>query len=62
YGEGYVFPHDDPDAVVDQEYLPEKLAGKRYYSPAQRGFEREIIKRIRYWRRLRQGKGSDGGN
>ncbi len=60
YGEGYRYPHDDPDGVVDQEYMPEKLAGKRYYHPVERGFEREIIKRIGYWRRLREKKQSDG--
>ena len=59
YGEGYLYPHDDPEAVVDQEYLPEKLAGKRYYHPVERGFEREVIKRINYWRRLRGTKRSD---
>ena len=32
YGEGYIYPHDDPDGVVDQEYMPDKLAGKRYPS------------------------------
>ncbi|HUV37797.1 MAG TPA: replication-associated recombination protein A [Patescibacteria group bacterium] len=56
YGDGYHYPHDDPDAVVDQEYLPERLAGKQYYHPVERGFEREIIKRIAYWRRLREKK------
>ncbi|MBN1884529.1 MAG: replication-associated recombination protein A [Candidatus Krumholzibacteriota bacterium] len=53
YGEGYRYPHDDPDAVVDQEYLPEGLVGRRYYEPVERGFEREIAKRMAYWRRKR---------
>jgi putative ATPase len=53
YGEGYLYPHDHPDAVVDQEYFPKKISGRRYYIPVERGFEREIIKRIEYWRRLR---------
>ncbi len=60
YGEGYQYPHDDPEAIVDQEYLPERLAGTRYYHPVERGFEREIIKRIAYWRRLRDAKRNDG--
>lgn len=59
YGNGYIYPHHDPDAVVVQEYFPEKLTGKRYYRPVERGFEREIIKRIRYWRRLREKKKSE---
>ena len=57
YGGGYRYPHDEPDAVVDQEYLPEPLAGRRYYHPVERGFEREIIKRLEYWRRLRKRAG-----
>jgi putative ATPase len=56
YGEGYRYPHEDPDAVVDQEYFPEELAGRRYYHPRERGFEREMIKRIEYWRGVREKK------
>jgi putative ATPase len=54
YGAGYRYPHDDPYAIVDQEYFPEKLAGRRYYRPVERGFEREILKRIKYWRGVRK--------
>ncbi|MCX5753766.1 MAG: replication-associated recombination protein A, partial [Candidatus Krumholzibacteria bacterium] len=53
YGKGYRYPHEEPDAVVDQEYFPEELAGRRYYHPVERGFEREMIRRIEYWRGLR---------
>ncbi|MDD3641888.1 MAG: replication-associated recombination protein A, partial [Candidatus Krumholzibacteria bacterium] len=56
YGSGYRYPHEDIDAVVAQEYFPEQLAGRRYYHPVERGFEREIIKRIEYWRRLRKSR------
>jgi putative ATPase len=56
YGKGYRYPHEDPDAVVDQEYFPEKLAGRRYYHPVERGFEREMIKRLEYWKKLREDK------
>ncbi|MBN2070553.1 MAG: replication-associated recombination protein A [Candidatus Krumholzibacteriota bacterium] len=56
YGEGYKYPHDDPDSVVDQEYFPEELAGKRYYHPADRGFERDMIKRLEYWQKVRMKK------
>jgi putative ATPase len=61
YGQGYEFPHDDPEGIVDQEYMPEKLAGRRYYHPRERGFEREIIKRIEYWRKVRTEKGRSKG-
>jgi putative ATPase len=50
YGAGYEYPHDHPDAVVAQTYLPERLAGRRYYEPTERGREREIAERLRAWR------------
>ncbi len=46
YGKGYKYPHDFPDAVVDQERLPEKLAGRVYYHPTDRGFEEEVRRRL----------------
>ena len=56
YGGDYRYPHEDPDAVVDQEYFPEGLEGRRYYHPVERGFEREMIKRFEYWKSLRDKK------
>ncbi len=53
YGAGYEYPHDHPDAVTDQEYLPEELREHRYYEPTDRGHEREIAQRLRSWRRRR---------
>ena len=61
YGKGYRYPHEDPDAIVDQEYFPEELAGRRYYHPVERGFEREMIRRIEYWRGLRDRKRGQNG-
>jgi putative ATPase len=54
YGEGYRYPHDYEEGIADQEYFPGKLAGTVYYRPVRRGFEREIIKRIKYWRGVRE--------
>jgi putative ATPase len=62
YGDGYIYPHEDPEAVVAQEYFPEKLTGTRYYEPVERGFEREMIKRLEYWRRLREKKKGEEGS
>jgi putative ATPase len=59
YGDGYIYPHEDRNAVVAQEYFPEKIAGSRYYKPVERGFEREMIKRLDYWMRLREKKNED---
>jgi len=46
YGKGYKYAHDYPDAVVDQQRLPEKLAGRVYYRPTDRGFEEEVRRRL----------------
>jgi putative ATPase len=53
YGKGYKYPHDYPEHFVEEEYLPENLKGKTYYHPADEGFEREIKKRLEYWRKRR---------
>jgi putative ATPase len=45
YGEGYQYAHDFPDAKVDQQHLPDRLKGRRYYRPTDRGFEGELRKR-----------------
>jgi putative ATPase len=42
YGEGYLYPHDYPEAIVKQAYLPKELAGKEYYRPTDRGVERKL--------------------
>ncbi len=59
YGKGYRYAHDDPDGYVVQSYMPEELNGNRYYRPVDRGFEREIHKRLQYWQSLRNRKTTD---
>jgi len=56
YGKGYKFPHNFSEHFVAQDYLPENLKGKRYYNPTGSGFEKEIKRRMEYWRRLRKGE------
>ncbi len=57
YGKDYKYPHEYPEAVVEQDYLPDSLKGRRYYEPTDRGYEAEISKRLERWRKLvRQGK------
>lgn len=46
YGKGYKYAHDYPDAEVEQQHLPDKLVGKRFYFPTDRGFERTIKERV----------------
>lgn len=52
YGNDYQYAHDSPDAVVDQHHLPEKLAGRTYYDPTNRGYEAIIRDRLIKWREI----------
>lgn len=56
YGRDYEYPHDDPDAVVPAEYLPDELAGTVFYRPTDRGYEKTIRDRLNRWREIRRGK------
>jgi len=56
YGKNYKYPHDYPEHFVKEEYLPENLKGRVYYEPAGFGFEREIKKRLDYWRKKKTDK------
>lgn len=53
YGSGYRYDHDEPDAFSGQDYFPEKLGRHVFYDPPERGFERDIRKRLDWWSRLR---------
>jgi len=52
YAEGYKYPHDDEEGVVAQQYLPDKLKGRRFYEPTDRGYEKTIRQRLEYWREI----------
>ncbi|MGC2126466.1 MAG: replication-associated recombination protein A, partial [Methylovirgula sp.] len=54
YGKGYDYDHNAPDAFSGQDYWPEQLGRQRLYEPVDRGFEREIKKRLEYWEKLRK--------
>lgn len=54
YGEGYRYDHDEPDAFSGQDYFPESLGRKTFYNPPDRGFERDIRKRLDWWQKLRR--------
>jgi len=56
YGRDYRYPHEDADRVVDQEYLPEGVAGDRFYDPSDQGWEQELAGRLQRWRDLRRRK------
>ena len=61
YGLGYAYDHDTTEGFSGQDYFPEDMARERYYRPGERGFEREIAKRLDYWRKLREKLADEGG-
>ena len=59
YGKGYEYAHDAPNAVAHMSCLPDSLAGRKYYTPTERGFEKEIKRRLDGWEALKK-KRRDG--
>jgi putative ATPase len=57
YGAGYAYDHDTEEAFSGQDYFPEALGRRTFYDPPERGFEREIRKRLEYWAKLRRERG-----
>ena len=53
YSKGYEYDHDAPEAFSGQNYFPDGMARQEFYRPVERGFEREIRKRLDYWSKLR---------
>jgi putative ATPase len=65
YGAGYAYDHDAPDAFSGQNYFPETMARGAYYHPVERGFERELKKRLDWFakaraERVKAERGKDG--
>ncbi len=59
YGSRYQYAHDRPDALVDQQHLPETIAGQRFYQPTDRGYEAVIKDRLEKWRKILQQRGQN---
>ena len=57
YGAGYRYDHDQPDAFSGQNYFPDGMGREKYYEPVERGFEREVKRRLDYWSKLRKERG-----
>jgi len=57
YGRGYAYDHDQEEGFSGQNYFPEALPRQQFYNPVERGFEREIRKRLDYWAKLRRERG-----
>ena len=58
YGDGYKYDHDQPDGFSGQNYFPDGIDRQKFYNPVERGFERDVIKRLEYWQRLRKERGA----
>ena len=58
YGSGYNYDHDTPEGFSGQNYFPDDMKRDEFYVPVERGFEREIKKRLDYWNDLRRKKTS----
>jgi putative ATPase len=56
YGSGYQYDHNAEDGFSGQNYFPDGMAREEFYQPIERGFEREILKRLEYWKKLREKK------
>ncbi|HYG74110.1 MAG TPA: replication-associated recombination protein A [Planctomycetota bacterium] len=54
YGKGYQYDHNWPDKVSPQEAMPEGLEGRKFYEPGTLGFEKDVIKRLEYFERIKQ--------
>jgi putative ATPase len=58
YGSGYAYDHDAEEGFSGQNYFPDGIGRETFYRPVERGFEREIAKRLAYWAKLRTERGS----
>ena len=54
YGEGYQYAHSVPEGYLPQDYLPDEIADAKFDDPTAFGFEKEIAKRIEWWRKLKE--------
>lgn len=59
YGQNYAYDHDAENAFSGQNYFPDEMDRPAFYNPVERGFERELKKRLEYWAKLRARKGEE---
>jgi putative ATPase len=60
YGNGYRYAHDEAEAIADMDCLPENLQGRKFYEPTERGFEKELKRRLDGWAEIKKRRRSDG--
>jgi len=61
YGDGYQYDHATEKGFSGQNYFPENMPREEFYQPVDRGFERDIGKRLEYWKKLRDRVLGEGG-
>ncbi len=59
YGRGYAYDHDQEEAFSGKNYFPDALPRQQFYNPSERGFEREIRRRLDHWAKLRKERAGD---
>lgn len=59
YGKDYLYAHDFKDAYAEQQYLPDRLKNKIFYTPTNRGYEKTIQERLDYWKSLAEGRSGE---
>jgi putative ATPase len=59
YGKGYKYAHSEADAVADMSCLPSALEGRKYYEPTERGFEKELKRRLDGWEEIKKKRRSE---
>jgi len=64
YGANYQYDHDAEDGFSGQNFFPDGMNREQFYKPVERGFERDVQKRLEYWARLRARRqsGDEGGD
>ena len=58
YGAGYSYDHNTEEGFSGDNYWPDAMEPQSYYEPVERGFEREVKKRLDYWNKLRAERGA----
>jgi putative ATPase len=61
YGAGYEYDHSAEEGFSGQNYFPDGMAREQFYAPSERGFEKEVAKRLAYWAKLRARREEGGG-
>jgi putative ATPase len=62
YGKGYQYDHAWPEKISAQQAMPEGLEGRKFYVPGTLGFEKEVIKRLEYFEKVKRKLRGESGS